>query len=487
MNINLEQAENAKVFELYDKAYDGLYDSSDVDYTIFTVLVSKIFSLIAVGYVFSSIHIGLLVFVLVTLIIEFILDLYKNTKLHEKDKEISSLSYKTNYITQTLTDYKIARDIFIYQSKDFFLNKYDNVKSEVLRLSKEKKKIGIRFDLISGIINFVRTCIIYIVAIIKYINGELPIANFLLFYNAVKQMAYAIWQILSSFSSIFKMCERFDDYVEYKKISESNRALGNCKVENKRPTFEFVNVSYRYPNQKFDAVKNISFKIEQGQTAAIVGNNGAGKSTIIKLILRLYKATEGDILLNGMSIYEYSYDDYIAYMSIVFQDYMLYSFTIKENILFDNEENEEELNTILKDIGLEEKINSLPMKLDTPYTKRLYEDGVEFSGGQEQKLVIARCLAKNANVLILDEPTSALDPLSEYDIYKRISTIKANAFTIFISHRLSTTRFSDKILVLDDGELVEEGSHEELMLKKGLYYKTFLMQTSFYKSTGVSE
>ena len=249
--------------------------------------------------------------------------------------------------------------------------------------------------------------------------------------------------------------------------------INKCEIE-------FKNVSFKYPNTEKYILKNVSAKIKAGEHVAIVGQNGAGKTTFIKLLCHLYDNYEGKILINGREAGEYSFIEYVRLLSVVFQDFRLFAFTIKENVTVFEDKNVD-LEEIYKIAGIEEWIDSLEDKDETHIYKMFVENGVEPSGGQGQKLAIARALYKNAPIVVLDEPTAALDPISEYEVYKNFDRLVHGKTAIYISHRLSSCRFCDRIIVLENGLVVEEGTHEELMKNtKGLYFNMYNTQAKHY-------
>lgn len=485
MQLDLETYEKSNSMCQFDKAYDALWRVDDVDFRIFSVIFSKLISLSVSAYIFWTVHWSIAVLVIATLFIEFAFNVRLAETLQKKEVLKSQKKHKKNYIEDVLLDYKSNKDIFQNEATGFFVAKYLDLAQEALSIEKEKNKQIYFYDLFFAAIGTIRQIGIYCVAVARYISGLLPISNFTLFTNAAKQMTYAIWQILQSCTYLFEASSYLEDYSEYMLI-DSGRIVETGNREQNTDTcvkqIEFKNVSFRYPNQDSYALKNISFTINSGDTVALVGNNGAGKSTIVKLLLRLYRATEGEILINGKSIYKYSDSEYSRLFSPVFQDFMMYSLTIRENIAFDKSITDRELFDIVKSVDLDRKILQLTNGIDTPYTKRFGDLGVEFSGGEEQKVAIARAMATNASVIILDEPTSSLDPLAETAVYKLILELRGNKTTIFVSHRMSTTRFCRKILVFEDGALVEIGSHKELMQQNGLYQKMFDMQSCYYKN-----
>ena len=249
-------------------------------------------------------------------------------------------------------------------------------------------------------------------------------------------------------------------------------------------TIEFRNVSFRYPNSTSYVLKNINLTISNSERLGIVGYNGAGKTTFTLLLTRMYDPTEGAIYINGVDIKNIKYSDYLRLFSSVNQDFSLMSFSIIENIIMDDnitDDTKKEVLDLLEQNGLGERLKKLYRGLNTPMTKELYASGVDFSGGEMQRIAIARAQYKKSTILILDEPTSALDPLAESELFKKFTDMSKGKMTILVSHRIYSTRFCDKIAVLDKGELKEYGTFDELIEKKGIYYGLFEQQAEYFK------
>ncbi|MFY9613415.1 MAG: ABC transporter ATP-binding protein, partial [Tissierellaceae bacterium] len=256
-------------------------------------------------------------------------------------------------------------------------------------------------------------------------------------------------------------------------------------IENDTLDIEFKNVSFKYPKTDKYIFNNLNFKINKGEKLAIVGVNGAGKSTLVKLMTGLFDVTEGEILINGVPIKEFSKKALYSMFSVVFQDVNILAFTIAENIACSSDNlDRNRILTALDRVGLGQKIKNLPKGLDQMMLKVIEEDGVEFSGGESQKLVIARGLYKDANMVIMDEPTAALDALAEAEIYENFSELVKGKTALYISHRLASTKFCDKIILLDKEGIREYGSHDELIKKKGAYYEMFTIQGKYYNQGG---
>ena len=272
-------------------------------------------------------------------------------------------------------------------------------------------------------------------------------------------------------------------YQEFMALKEETIEDGGVPMDDIVETLEFRNVSFTYPKAEKPVLKNVSFAVKKGEKISIVGLNGAGKSTLVKLICRMYKADSGEILVNGRDIYDYDYLSYMNVISAVFQDDKLFNFTIEENISCrESGADENRVNYLIDEVGMREKIDTLPEGIHSRFGKEYDEDGVELSGGQGQKIAIARALYKKASMVILDEPASALDPIAESEIYEKFNSLVEDKTAIYISHRMSSSVFCDRILIIDGGTVSDFDTHENLMKKTdSLYYKLFTSQAENYK------
>ena len=278
---------------------------------------------------------------------------------------------------------------------------------------------------------------------------------------------------IRQYKSFQKLRSKFDETSD---ITIDDIDLNNIEIE-------FRNVSFRYPNSTSYVLKNINLSIRNKEKLAIVGYNGAGKTSFALLLTRMYDPTQGSIHLNGIDIRKINYRDYLKIISTVNQDFSLFSFSILENIANTDTMPQEEKDAIMElfnNNGMGERLKKLYKGLDTPITKTLFASGVDFSGGERQKIAIIRALYKNSPILILDEPTAALDPVAEYELYQKFAEMSEGKLTIYISHRIYSTRFCDKIAVFEKGEIKEYGTFEELMENKGLYYEFFKKQSEYF-------
>ena len=295
--------------------------------------------------------------------------------------------------------------------------------------------------------------------------------------------------IIQSYSVLHTTSLQFCNLREFLDMEDKFNHGNGADLPKTAPEIVLRNVSFRYPNSENDTLKNINVSIKKGEKIAIVGLNGAGKTTLVKLLCGLYSPTSGEILVDGKSIFEYNIEQYYSILSVVFQDIILMPASIAKNIALCEEENinKSKLERVLKLSGLHDKVNSLEEKENTLLLKSIHENATDFSGGEKQKLALARALYKSGSIIILDEPTAALDPIAENEMYQKYNELTKSATSVFISHRLSSTRFCDKILFLENGKIVEQGSHYDLMAMKGKYAELFEIQSHYYNEGGKTD
>lgn len=312
------------------------------------------------------------------------------------------------------------------------------------------------------------------------IHGSIRIAEFVMCITAIETLTNGcLLPMLHNFQQLMMKCNFMNAYISFMKIEEE-KDTGSQKAEREKwGEICFRHVSFRYPGAKDYVLQDINFTVHKGECLSLVGLNGAGKSTLVKLLCRLYRVTEGEILINGRNINEYLYEEYIQMLAVVFQDFKLFGYSLDENIT-GMENSGKDLSSIYEISGIADWVNSLDKKGDTILSKAYDADGIEPSGGQGQKIAIARALFQNSPVIILDEPTAALDPVAEYEIYHSFHQLVKNKTAIYISHRLSSCKFCDRIVVLGNKGVEEIGSHEELLERNGAYAQMFYAQAGWY-------
>lgn len=435
--------------------------------------------------IFNSPFIGIAIILLIGVSIALNFKIIKNINQLHYDiyEENITMNRLFLYLRDSAMDYKISKDIRLFHI-DKLLS--DKIQDNCYRFGKSYGNIAQKAGKMTaqgGVLNNIILYIAYTTIGIKALLGLISVGNVLLLVSAVTLFNTALVQIINNLSSAATQSKYLALYKEYLD-TPTKLYKGTLPVEKRTDgnyQFEFKNVSFHYPNNPEIILKNVSWKMNTGTKLAIVGPNGAGKTTFIKLLCRLYDPTEGVILLNGIDIRKYDYNEYVSLMSIVFQDYKLFSTTIQENITCGKEENDSDVLHYLNQAGLQDRIESLSDGIDTYIYNNFGEKGIEISGGESQKIAIARALYKDSPLVILDEPTSALDPLSEYEIYTKFDTLVKDRTAIYISHRMSSCRFCDNIIVFDNGEITQSGTHESLLsASDGLYLKMWSAQAEYY-------
>ena len=384
------------------------------------------------------------------------------------------------YFFRLSEDYRFGKDARIFKLKDIVLERMNECNIELNNRFEQSAKKGARISLLTTVFTTLITFISYFLVTLKAYYKIIDNGSIVSVVGSVTNVLTALISFVSVFQNMALQSSYLANFYDY-------LTLDNPKIENevsiekiKSPyIFEFKNFSFKYPNSSEYALNNVSFKLGIYDKTAIVGKNGAGKSTIIKLIARLYKPQKGEILVNGININRFNFKDYQKLFAIVFQDYTLFAFSIKENIAANKSLNEETIKNDLDAVNFFYK--KFEKGIDT-YLYKYIEEGVEISGGEAQKIAIARALYKDSDYVFLDEPTSALDPISEAEIYSLFDKLTNNKTAIYISHRMSSTKFCDNIIVLDKGKIIEEGSHDNLMkIDNGVYKELFEAQAKYYK------
>lgn len=323
---------------------------------------------------------------------------------------------------------------------------------------------------------------IYLMLGIKVFFHSMKIGDFSLGLSSANKLTDNLSNGINNFSELISYGVFAGEFKYCLELVEKNKKNKNYKfnIEQKIRTIEFKNVSFKYPNTNKYVLKDISFKINNGEKTAIIGINGAGKTTIIKLLSKFYEPTKGSILINGKNIKNFDAESMLNILGVVFQDYKLFPFSIAENIAFNEHFDIEKINESIKYCNFENKVKDLEQGIDTIVYKEFDEFGVEFSGGESQKMAISRLLYSDKPILIFDEPTSSLDPIAEYDIINCLNNITQEKTVVYTTHRMSLTHLADKIIVISEGKIEEIGSHEQLIKNNGVYSQLYLSQAKYY-------
>lgn len=375
-----------------------------------------------------------------------------------------------------------AKDVRIYSQNTVAEKMLDKLISHEKENQSDIVKMAL-YPAIAQIIIVFANAVCYLFVASKALFGAFGVGNIVQYVAVLSRLGEGLQELMYLLSDNEVYCTHLQNLFAYLDLP-NHMYQGSLTVEKRDDNeyyVEFKNVSFQYPNADSYALKHVNLKFKVGEKLAVVGMNGSGKTTFIKLMCRLYDPTEGEILLNGVNIKKYDYNEYTSIFSVVFQDFRLFSFSLGQNVSASASYDEDKVIECLKKAGFAERLNSLPNKLNTFLYKDIDADGVEISGGEAQKLALARALYKNAPFIILDEPTAALDPISEYEVYSKFNEIAGTKTAIYISHRLASCRFCDKIAVFHEGEIIQLGSHEELLAdSNGKYYELWNAQAQYY-------
>ncbi len=487
LSMDYESLNSPRVTELRDRMMrDDMYGWGLVGcYGAFSLLLANALNLAASAAIAAAmLSFGWETAVYIVLTVALIvITAVLNGKFMKKEQETEDSyqnvrSYSSFYLWGGELDYKMGKDIRIYKAQPMIEKAVEEDEEE--RTGRRK---FVRIQCGSAVFNSLSGTLLqgssYIYVLLCAVKGAVSVGTAVKYASALYRFWGAASSVFNNYSELLLLGKRLDDTLRFLEIDSADE--GRELLKEDEYEVEFKDVSFTYPGSGKKALDNVSCKLRTGEKTAVVGLNGSGKTTFIKLLCRLYHPSEGEILLNGVNIEEYSFEEYVKLMSVVFQDFNLFSFTIDENVSADEKGDSKRVREVLETAGFKERFDSLEKAGKTVLYKNFYNDGIDISGGEAQKIALARALYKNAPFMILDEPTAALDPIAEYEIYSRFNSFTGGKCAVYISHRLSSCVFCDRVLVFKDGEIAERGTHRELLEKKGLYYRMWEAQAEYYR------
>jgi len=410
----------------------------------------------------------------------------KINKIEEQDfLRLSKMNRVWGYMFYQLSDFRYGKDIRLYNSADMMCEKADTFADKQIGIWRSQQRTMRPFGLGKDGVNALRDGISYFYIGYLAVTKAISIGDFSMCVSSAANLYHSLFNVVSSVQELRKRCRYAHRYLEFTAYPAA-MTKGTKPVSKGEHTIEFSHVSFKYPRSENYVLRDVNIKIRSGEHLSIVGLNGAGKTTFIKLLCRLYDVTEGEILIDNINIKEYSDEEYRRLFAVVFQDFQLFAFSLRENIALSEEADDNRIEETLKLSGFYEDAQKLEHGLDTTLFKSFDEKGTELSGGQQQKTAISRALYRNAPIVILDEPTAALDPVAEYDIYRQFNTLVGGKTAIYISHRLSSCKFCDRIAVFAEDTIKEYGTHDELAERSGgIYAEMFKAQAQYYVDCGV--
>lgn len=480
---------NTDFLALGEKASAACSANSEASEAIWTTLTDLMTS--CIGFVvylalLTNLNLWLAALVAATTAVSYFASKRINEWGYLHRSEELELTKKIEYANKTATSREFAKDIRMFGLRGWLEDLWGSTMRLYSAFCAKRERKYIWANIIDIVLTFLRNGIAYAFLIGITVKNGLPASQFLLYFAALSGFAQWVVEILDKLSVMHKQSLDISTIREFLDWDEPFDLNGGERIAfepNKQYEIRLDDVSFRYPKADKDTLSHINLTVHPGEKLAIVGLNGAGKTTLVKLVCGFLDPTEGRILLNGEDIRKFNRNDYYALFSAVFQEFSVLDVTVKENVAqcVDGIDETRVWQCIDK-AGLTEKIKSLPKGIETHLGRRVFKDGVEFSGGQTQRLMLARALYKNAPILVLDEPTAALDPIAENDIYQKYNDMTHGRTSFFISHRLASTRFCDRIIFVDGGKIAEEGTHDELLKTGGGYAYLFEVQSKYYRS-----
>jgi len=487
---NTEDQDVRKKLDRAHMAVNGNNQATEAIWNTFMDLLTNITGFIIYLILLFSLDIWIIAVILTTTIIGFFINKHINGWGYRNRDEESEYSRRMNYVSHKASDYTLAKDIRIFGMKDWLCDMFDSGMRLYQSFIARGEKVYIWGNIVDVILSFARNGIAYFYLINLVLNDGLSASMFLLYFAAVGGFTGWVSGILGSFQTLHRQSLDISvvrEFLEYPEPFKFEDGLPLTPDVKKQYSIQLKNVRFRHHGAEKDTLENINLTIKAGEKLAIVGLNGAGKTTLVKLICGFYDPTEGDVLLNGENIKQYNRQDYYKHFSAVFQDFSILATTIGENIAqTDTNIDITKMEDSIEKAGLTDKINSYPNKLDTHVTKSVFEDGIELSGGETQRLMLARALYKNAPIIILDEPTATLDPIAESEMYNKYNDFTGGRTSVYISHRLASTRFCDRIIFLESGTITEEGTHEHLVQHGKKYSELYEIQSHYYREGAVA-
>lgn len=483
---NLLNTDFLALGEKASAACAGNSESSEAIWTTLTDLMTSCIGFIIYLALLTNLNLWLAALVAATTAVSYFASKRINEWGYLHRSEELELTKRIEYANKTATSREFAKDIRMFGLRGWLEDLWGSTMRLYSAFCAKRERKYIWANIIDIVLTFLRNGIAYAFLIGITVKNGLPASQFLLYFAALSGFAQWVVEILDKLSVMHKQSLDISTIREFLDWDEPFDLNGGERIAfepNKQYEIRLDDVSFRYPKADKDTLSHINLTVHPGEKLAIVGLNGAGKTTLVKLVCGFLDPTEGRILLNGEDIRKFNRNDYYALFSAVFQEFSVLDVTVKENVAqcVDGIDETRVWQCIDK-AGLTEKIKSLPKGIETHLGRRVFKDGVEFSGGQTQRLMLARALYKNAPILVLDEPTAALDPIAENDIYQKYNDMTHGRTSFFISHRLASTRFCDRIIFVDGGKIAEEGTHDELLKNGGGYAYLFEVQSKYYRS-----
>lgn len=484
MSVEYQNLEDPYYLDLKERASFAMMNQGAV-YNLITNFLSFLNQLLTViGLIAIMFRLSWILVVSLLGMVGITLFIYRAFSKYQQQffADLLPINRKYGYYVGLSFEKNLHKDVRLYGMSPMLGDLVTSYNKEINRwFTKFHRKQGLYMGLFQVVV-VMQTIFAYGFVSIKTLTSGISIGDLTMYVSSAVSFSSAVIALGTAIVSISQMLAYLEPFAELMNVPDEEKLQGDKKLETVE-TIEFDHVTFAYPKTDKKILDDISFRINKGEKISIVGLNGAGKSTVVKLLCRLYKPEVGSIKINGIDIFEYDHESYLKTLAAVFQDFKLFNFTIEENITCRPVGVDTKLvEKLIKDVAMEEKIKELPHGINSLFGKKYDDEGVEFSGGQAQKIAIARALYKDASLVILDEPTSALDPIAEAEIYEKFNSLVGDKTALYISHRMSSSVFCDKVLVIREGKIEAFDSHKNLMLdEEGIYYELFTSQAKNYR------
>lgn len=479
--LDLSYFDDTASYDKYNRAFSNCCNVINGINRAVSSFVTAIANIILISQLLAWMNPFMFVMITLSISINLIINNRLKKRDYELSKKLSEKNKQLNYIYRLFYLPHYIKEIKTNRLESFIFNKKQGFNKASIDLVTQNANGKLPFTLSLTTINVVESSIVALYFGFSVMAKQIAMSQYFTYVNAYSQLKNTILNLSAVYNQLYSNSLFAEDYIDFLNTDQHKTLNLDGQILDTVACIEFRDVSFHYPNTTSLALNHVSFSISAGESVAIVGRNGAGKTTIIKLLLRLYEPTSGEIHINGTNIKEYNTESLRNTICALFQDYALFAFSIRDNIELGKTEPPDCIWSALEQVELKDKVNTLPHAYDTPITSQLYADGIELSGGESQKLAISRIYAHNAQVIAMDEPTSSLDPKSEFTLYQQIlNNTKPNAIVIIVSHRLTLTYKMSKIIVLEHGRVKEQGTHSELVNRKGIYKELYDMQATKY-------
>lgn len=490
MSLDYDVLEDSQTEELANQAHIAVFQGRGIQDSImvFMSFSINVIGILFYGFFLAKINIILIVIVFLSEMIVFMLLTYARKREEAKWPEMSCAVRKMEYLTSNAGNIDTGKDVRVFGLHKWLLRKYDKALFDMGKLSLSTQNGYFLSGIVEVTVAFIKNCIMYVMLLFYLYEGNMGVSEFVFYIAVIGNYSFYLngaLRDLNKFGLISHYFNQLRLFLNIRSKWENNKGVGKESVDELMRTgieIEFRNVTFAYPGEEKTILKKFNLIIKKGEKLALLGLNGAGKTTIVKLLCGFYQPQEGDIFINGMNRNVFTREEYYRLISVVFQDYTFLPLSIDENIAgcFEQDIDYRKIETCIAKSGFYDKYSNLSSNGKTLLIREVNEEAVDISGGEKQKVLFARALYKDAPIMVLDEPTAALDAIAESELYLRLKDVAEGKTVLFISHRLSSTTFCDRVVLVENGQIIQEGTHDELMKAEGKYHELYEMQSRYY-------